>query len=137
MAQFIEFLVNHWILSGLWLGLFVTLILYIQAKAGSALSPQQAVMLVNRQDGVILDIRDSKAFDGGHIVDAINIPLAKLKERVRELEKFREKPLVVVCQLGQQSGDAVKLLEENGYSAVSRMRGGMNEWQTQGLPAVK
>ena len=137
MAQFIEFLMNHWILSGLWLGLFVTLVLYLQAKAGSALTPQQVTMLVNRQDGIILDIRDSKAFDGGHIVDAINIPLAKLKERLKELEKFREKPLVVVCQLGQQSGDAVKLLEESGFSTVSRMRGGMTEWQTQGLPAVK
>jgi rhodanese-related sulfurtransferase len=137
MAQFVEFLVNHWILSGLWLGLFVILMLYLQAKAGSALSPQQVTLLVNRQDGVIVDIRDSKIFDGGHIVDAINIPLAKLKERLRELEKFREKPVVVVCQLGQQSGDAVKLLEENGFRAVSRMRGGMTEWQTQGLPAVK
>ena len=137
MAQFIEFLMNHWILSGLWLGLFITLIVYLQAKAGSALSPQQATLVVNRQDGVILDIRDSKAFEGGHIVDAVNIPLAKLKERLRELEKFHDKPLVVVCQLGQQSGDAVKLLEENGFSAVSRMRGGMAEWQTQGLPAVK
>ncbi len=137
MAQFVEFLVNHWILSGLWLGLFVILMLYLQAKAGSALSPQQVTLLVNRQDGVIVDIRDSKVFDGGHIVDAINIPLAKLKERLRELEKFREKPVVVVCQLGQQSGDAVKLLEENGFRAVSRMRGGMTEWQTQGLPAVK
>jgi rhodanese-related sulfurtransferase len=137
MAQFIEFLMNHWILSGLWLGLSVTFILYLQAKAGSALSPQQATLLVNRQDGVILDIRDSKAFENGHIVDAINIPLAKLKERLKELEKFRDKPLVVVCQLGQQSGDAVKLLEENGFSAVYRMRGGMAEWQTQGLPAIK
>ncbi len=137
MAQFVEFLVNHWILSGLWLGLFVILMLYLQARAGSALSPQQVTLLVNRQDGVIVDIRDSKVFDGGHIVDAINIPLAKLKERLRELEKFREKPVVVVCQLGQQSGDAVKLLEENGFRAVSRMRGGMTEWQTQGLPAVK
>jgi rhodanese-related sulfurtransferase len=137
MAQFVEFLVNHWILSGLWLGLFFILMLYLQAKAGSALSPQQVTLLVNRQDGVIVDIRDSKIFDGGHIVDAINIPLAKLKERLRELEKFREKPVVVVCQLGQQSGDAVKLLEENGFRAVSRMRGGMTEWQTQGLPAVK
>jgi rhodanese-related sulfurtransferase len=111
--------------------------LYLKAKAGSSLSPQQATMLVNRQDGVILDIRDNKTYDNGHIVDAVNIPFAKLKERLKELEKFRDKPLVVVCQLGQQSGDAVKILEENGFTAVSRMKGGMTEWQTQGLPAVK
>lgn len=137
MARFLEFLLNHWVLSGIWLGLLITLILYIKAKAGSALSPHQATLLVNRQNGVILDIRDKKTFDAGHIVDAINIPSAKLGERVTELEKFRDKPLVVVCQLGQQSGDAVKLLEEKGFSSVSRMHGGITEWTTQGLPLVK
>lgn len=137
MERFIEFALNHWILSGIWLGLIVTLILYFKLKAGSALSPYQATLLVNRQEGVILDVRDKKNFEGGHIVDAINIPLAKLKERLSDLDKFKEKPLVVVCQMGQQSGDAVKMLEENGFTSVSRMKGGMTEWQTQGLPAVK
>ncbi len=137
MEKIFEFLLNHWILSGLWLGIVVTLILYIKAKAGSALSPQQATLLVNRQDGVILDIRDKKAFEAGHIVDAVNIPLAKLGERSSELEKFREMPLVVVCNMGQQSGEAVKLLEEKGFTEVSRMSGGMTEWSSQGLPTVK
>ena len=137
MAQFIEFLVNHWILSGIWLGLVVTLVMYLTAKAGDALSPHQATLLVNRENAVFLDIRDKKAFDGGHIVDAINIPSAKLKDRMVELEKYRDKPLVVVCQMGHQSGEAVKTLTENGFSAVNRMKGGMTEWQTQGLPTVK
>ena len=137
MAQFTEFLINHWILSGLWLALVITLLYYLNAKAGDALSLQQTVMLVNREHGVIVDIRDKKAFDGGHIVDAINIPSAKLKDRLAELNKFKEKPLVVVCQLGSQSGDAIKTLEENGFTSVSRMSGGMAEWQAQGLPAVK
>ncbi len=137
MAQFIEFLVNHWILSGIWLGLVVTLVMYLTAKAGDALSPHQATLLVNRENAVFLDIRDKKAFDGGHIVDAINIPSAKLKDRMVELEKYRDKPLVVVCQMGHQSGEAVKTLTENGFSAVNRMKGGMTEWQSQGLPAVK
>jgi len=137
MARFLEFLLNHWVLSGIWLGLIVTLILYMKAKAGSALSPHQATLLVNRQDGVILDIRDKKTFDAGHIVDAVNIPFTKLGERATELEKYRDKPLVVVCQLGQQSGEAVKLLEEKGFSNASRMHGGMTEWTSQGLPAVK
>lgn len=137
MAQFLEFFIKHWILSGLWLGLVITFVLYLKAKAGSSLSPQQATMLVNRENGVVVDIRDKKTYDGGHIVDAINIPLAKLKDKITELEKYREKPLVVVCQMGHQSGEAVKLLEESGFASVTRMSGGMTEWQTQGLPAVK
>ncbi len=137
MEQFIEFLLNHWILSGLWMAIAITLLIYIRAKAGNSISPYQATLLVNREDAVLLDIRDIKTFESGHIVDAINIPLAKLGERTKELEKFRDKPLIVVCQMGHQSGDAVKILEEKGFSSVSRMSGGMAEWQTQSLPTVK
>ena len=60
--------------------------MYLTAKAGDALSPHQATLLVNRENAVFLDIRDKKAFDGGHIVDAINIPSAKLKDRMVELK---------------------------------------------------
>ena len=137
MAQFFEFLLNHWILSGVWLALFITLIIYLKAKSGKALSPHMATLLINREDGIIVDIRDRKAFEAGHIVDAIHIPLAKLKDRVVELDKYKSKPLVVVCQMGQHSGEAVRILEEHGFANVARMSGGMTEWQTQGLPAVK
>ena len=137
MALFIEFLINHWILTGLWLSLAITLVIYLKSKAGSGLSPHQTTLLVNRKNGVILDIRDKKAYESGHIVDAINIPLAKLTERLVELEKYNEKPLVVVCQMGNHSSDAVKILEEKGHTSISRMNGGMTEWQTQGLPAVR
>jgi rhodanese-related sulfurtransferase len=137
MTQFLEFLMNHWILSGLWLAISITLVLYLKAKSGTALSPYQATLLVNNKQGVFLDIRDRKAFEGGHIVDAINIPLAKLKERIVEMDKYKDRPVIVVCQMGHQAGEAVKILEEHGLETVSRMSGGMTEWQTQGLPAVK
>lgn len=137
MARIFEFLANHWILTGLWLGIFVTLVMYMKAKSGKALSPHETTLLVNRGNALLLDIRDKKAFEGGHIVDAINIPLARLKERVKELEKHKDKPVVVICQIGHQSGEAVKILEEHGFTAVTRMSGGMAEWQNQGLPAVK
>ena len=137
MTRFFEFLVNHWILSGLWLVLFAALIAYVNSKSGKSVSPHQATLLINKQDGVFLDIRERKEFDKGHIVDAINIPLAKLHERITELEKKKDVPIVVVCQMGQQSGQAVKALEAKGFSQVSRMSGGLNEWQLQNLPLVK
>jgi len=137
MARFLEFLVTHWILTGLWLAIVITLVMYLKAKAGKAISPHQATLLVNRENARVLDIRDTKVFESGHIVDAINIPLLKLKERVVELDKYREQPMVIVCQMGHQSGDAVKILEEHGFTSVARMSGGMTEWQTQSLPTVK
>lgn len=137
MARFFEFLVNHPVLSGLWLVLFATLIVYLNGKSGKAVSPQQATLLVNREDGVILDIRERKEFERGHIVDAVNIPLAKLQERLVELDRKRQQPLVVVCQMGQHSGEAVRLLEAAGFPRVTRMAGGMNEWLAQNLPLVR
>ncbi|HAY45136.1 MAG TPA: rhodanese-like domain-containing protein [Gammaproteobacteria bacterium] len=136
MQRFLEFIINHWILASLWIVIFIALIAYLQKKAGKTVGIHEATRLINQDDGVILDIRDKKVFDKGHIVNAINIPLAKLDERITELEKNKNNPLIVVCQMGHQSGDAVKKLEVKGYSQVSRMTGGMAEWQTQGLPLV-
>jgi rhodanese-related sulfurtransferase len=137
MARFFEFLINHWMLSGLWAVLFAALILYINSKSAKSVSPHQATMLVNRDNGVIVDVRERKDFEKGHIVDAINIPLAKFSERLVELEKKKEHPIIVVCQIGHQASDAVRQLEERGFTKVSKMSGGISEWQAQNLPVVR
>ncbi len=136
MERFLEFLINHWVLTSLWLVIFIALIAYLQKKAVKTVGIHETTRLINQEDGVILDIRDKKLFDKGHIVNAVNIPLVKLDERITELEKNKNNPLIVVCQMGHQSGEAVKKLEAKGYSQVSRMTGGITEWQTQGLPLV-
>ena len=136
MAQFVEFVGNHWILSGLWLALFATFIL-LRSKTGSqSVSSNQAVLLINRKDGVVLDIRDKKEFETGHIVDAINIPSGKLAARLPELEKFKDRPVIVVCKMGQHSGDACRTLTNAGFGQVVRMQGGMAEWRGLGMPVV-
>jgi len=136
MERFLEFLINHWILTSLWVIIFAALLAYLQKKGVKAVGIHEATRLINQSNGLILDIRDKKVFDKGHIVNAINIPLAKLEERMIELEKNKNNPLIVVCQMGHQSGDGVKKLEAQGYSQVYKMSGGMAEWQTQGLPLV-
>src|SRR5688572_4051174 len=137
MARFLDFLVNHWILSGLWLAIATMLLAYLNSKTAKSVSPQAAAILVNKADGTFLDIRERKDFEKGHIVDAINIPLAKLHERIAELEKKKETPLIVVCQMGHHSGEAVKILQAKGFTTVFKMFGGMNEWSLQNLPVVK
>ncbi len=136
MERFLEFFINHWVLTGLWLVLFAALFAYLQKKAGKTVSTHEATRLINQDSGFILDIREKKVFDKGHIVNAINIPLVKLEERITELEKNKNNPFIVVCQMGHQSGEGVKKLEAKGYPLVFRMTGGMTEWQTQGLPLV-
>ncbi len=111
--------------------------IYHQRTGASSVGPQKAVMLINRQGAVVVDVREKKEFDTGHIVDSINIPLAKLKQRLSELRKHKEKPVVVVCKLGQHSGDAAKTLQESGYAEVFRLSGGLTEWKAQSLPLVQ
>jgi rhodanese-related sulfurtransferase len=137
MARFLDFLVTHWILSGLWLAIATLLLAYLNSKTAKSVSPQAAAILVNKADGAFLDIRERKDFEKGHIVDAINIPLAKLQERITELEKNKETPLIVVCQMGHHSGEAVKILQAKGFTTVFKMFGGMAEWNAQNLPVVK
>lgn len=137
MAQFIEFLGNHWILTSLWLLTVIAIIFYHQRTGSSSVRPQEAVMMINRKDAVVVDVRDKKEFDKGHIVDAINIPLAKLKQRTAELKKHRDKPVLVVCKMGQQSGEAAKVLMEAGHNEVYKLAGGVTEWKAQSLPLVQ
>ena len=137
MVQFLEFIGNHWILSGVWLVLILAVVFQLKASASKSVGPQQAVMLINRSDAVVVDVRDKKEFDSGHIVDAINIPLAKFDQRMAELTKHKEKPVVVVCKMGQQSSDACKKLTTAGFAQVSKLGGGITEWKAQSLPLIQ
>lgn len=137
MALFIEFLVQQWILVAALLAAVGMLIFHETRKAGPALSPQQAINLVNAEQGVFLDIREPSEFKQGHIVDAVNVPLSKLTSREGELERWREHPVIVVCKMGQTAGAAAKQLRAAGFSRVYKMAGGMLEWNSLQLPKVK
>lgn len=136
MAQFVEFIGNHLILASLWLMTAGAIFFYHQRTGSKGVSPQGAVMLINRQDAVVVDIRDKKDFDTGHIVDAIHIPLINLKQRAVELQKHKTKPVIIACKLGQHAGEAAKILLDEGYENVVKLSGGMSEWKAQSLPLV-
>ena len=136
MALFLEFLAQQWVLVGAILVLFVLLIMHESRRSGPSLSPQQAINLVNGEKGLFVDLRDAGEFKKGHIVGAVNIPAAKLTERMAEREKSRDKPLVLVCKMGQQSGAAGKQLKAANYERVYKMSGGMMEWGNLQLPTV-
>lgn len=106
------------------------------AKGGEKLSCQQVVQAVNGKKAVLLDVRDSKEFETGHLVDSLNIPHNKINDSLKQLEKHRQKRIIVVDKMGQHSGAVVKSLVAEGFDAV-RMGGGISEWQQDGLPLVK
>ena len=137
MDQFFEFITNNPLLAGafvLLLGLFIR---NEMRRGGQTVTAQQLVDLINREGAVVVDVRDKKEFREGHIVDSLNIPHTALGDRLRELEKFREKPLVIACKMGQHSGTAGTVLRKAGFENVARLRGGLTEWRGQNLPVVK
>ncbi len=136
MALFLEFLAQQWILASALLVVIALLIVHEARKSGPSLSPQQAINVVNSADGVFVDLREAAEFRKGHIVSAINIPSAKLLERMVELEKHKDKPIVLVCKMGQQSSAAGKQLKDANYGQVYKMTGGMMEWGNLQLPTV-
>lgn len=100
-------------------------------------SSAEALQLINHKDALILDIREAGEFSKGHILNSKSIPLGKLGERIGELERYREKPVVIVCNSGQKSASACVLLGKRGFVQVYNLAGGMLAWQKAGLPLEK
>ena len=126
MERVFEFLTSHPYLVGVFVVLLGLFIRNETQRGGASVSAQQLVELVNREDAVIVDVRDKKEFDAGHIVDSINVPHGSLESHVDELKKFVDRPLVVACKMGQHSG-AAELRQhpaEVGLGAAIAVAGG-------------
>lgn len=92
--------------------------------------------MLNKDEAVLIDLREPADFKAGHISGAINIPFKKVESRMDEMEKFREKNVVLVDKMGQHAGAAGRSLREKGFT-IYRLQGGMAEWNGQNLPVVK
>jgi rhodanese-related sulfurtransferase len=82
----------------------------------------------------ILDVREPDEWTAGHIPNATLIPLGGLQNRLTELPKDRQ--IVVVCRSGNRSATGRDILLKAGFSQVTSMSGGMNQWSAAGYPIV-
>jgi rhodanese-related sulfurtransferase len=137
MDRLFEFVVNHYILVSVFVALLLALLVLESRRGGAKISAQGAVTLINKDEAVVLDIRDRKDFNEGRITGSVNIPLNSLKSRVNELSKHKDKQIIVVDKMGQHSAMAVKYLKEEGFTNVVRLNGGIADWKASNLPLVK
>jgi len=100
-------------------------------------TPNEAVLLINRSDAIVLDVRDDAEFAGGHLPEARHIPLKQLAGRLAELEKFKDKPILVHCQAGARAASACGILRQHAFAQVYNLQGGINAWVEAKLPVVK
>ncbi|MBB3184515.1 rhodanese-related sulfurtransferase [Halomonas fontilapidosi] len=136
--QLFEFVQNHPLLVGAFLLVLTAWIAYeVRNSSSGGVTSGEATQLINREDAVVLDLRESGDFKAGHIAGARNIPQSKLDERMRELDKFKDKPIIVACKHGQSAGAAQAKLTKAGFERALKLKGGMAQWQADGLPVVK
>jgi rhodanese-related sulfurtransferase len=105
--------------------------------SGNSVNPAEATLLINREDAHILDVREADEFAAGHLPDAQNIPTGKLVERIAELEKFKDKPIIVCCASGMRSNKACAELKKQGFEKLHNLAGGVDAWVGAGYPVKK
>lgn len=104
---------------------------------GGRVSPSQATQLINKQNAVIVDVREPGEFALGHLPNAKNLPLGNLAAQLDGIAKDKATPVIAVCQSGMRSNRACSAIKKAGYSQVVNLDGGMSAWQNAGLPVVK
>lgn len=136
MDRLFEFIGNHWELVGIFTFFLIALLWDNNKRSGQSVSPAEATLKINKENALVLDIREPKDFNAGHLASAMNIPYAKLSDRLSELDKHKERPIILVCKTGQTVSMAGKMLQEKGFNTL-RLSGGMMEWNNQNLPVVR
>ena len=141
MEQLMVLANDNPLLSLAWVGIFVALIvvtILIKMSPIKQLSPQELTFLVNREEGVVVDIRAAKEFKSSHILEAVNFSTEKAnKNDFVSLEKYKDKPIIVVCAAGMTATKVANQLLKAGYANVNLLKGGMNAWVGAGLPVAK
>lgn len=103
----------------------------------NSISVNEATLLINRQDALILDVRETAEWSAGHIPNSRHIALGHLEKRLSEIEKHKDKPVIVICASGNRSGTGCRLLRKAGFQQVNNLAGGIGAWGDAGLPMTK
>jgi len=109
----------------------------LMGSGANDVNPAAATLLINREDAQVIDVREAEEFAAGHLPDAKNVPLAKLADRINEIERFKDKPVIVCCASGMRSGKACGELRKLGFAKVNNLSGGIDAWVGAGYPVKK
>ncbi len=141
MQEYIDFFQNNMILSLVWLGLLIAVIsmtIKTSSAAYKTISAQQVTHLINKEEGVVVDIRSKDDFKRGHIIDSYHVLPTDIKEaRYPSLEKKKQSPIILVCKLGNTAQQSANELVKAGFENVHVLKGGISSWQEANLPLIR
>ena len=131
-----DFLTNNWML------MLVALtsggaLLWPVLSQGKGLNVAEAVLLMNRDKAVVIDVCEPGEYAAGHINGARNVPLAQLEAQLPSVVKSKTTPLILVCQAGVRSGRALGVARKLGYENAQSLAGGLKAWQAASMPLAK
>lgn len=106
-------------------------------SGGNRISVNEATLLINRQDALVVDVRETAEWSAGHIPNARHIALGHLSKHLSEIDKHKDKPVIMVCASGNRSSAACGVLRKAGFQQVFNLQGGMHAWGDAGLPMTK
>lgn len=140
MHEYIEFIIKNYLLFGALAATLIAIswIEFQRVTSGvKHLSANEAVRLMNRDDAIVIDVREDAEVREGTIGKAKHIPLNVLGKRLSELEKHKDKIIIVYCRSGDRSARACRQLRQAGFENVVNLRGGMIAWREAKLPVRK
>lgn len=130
-----EFLQENWI----WVSIATVsgaLLLWsvLSGRGVQEVSPVQATLLINREDALLLDVREGSEWKSGHVPGARHVALSQFESQLSELDKFKDHPVIICCAAGNRSAVACGKLKKAGFSKVFSLAGGIEAWKDAKLP---
>lgn len=139
--QIQQFIANHSIMVGAWVALFVAVIFTFYKAATckyQIVNNAEATRLVNKEDGVVLDLRSDGEFNIGHILGSIQALPSDLKAgKAVHIEKYKETPVILVDVNGLTVGGIAEAMVKQGFNKVYVLKDGILGWRAANLPTVK
>ncbi|TFZ03941.1 rhodanese-like domain-containing protein [Ramlibacter humi] len=133
-----DFVINNWMLIAV-AAVSGGLLLWpvIRGSAASGLTPAAAVLLINREKAVVVDVGEADEFAAGHVGGARHVPLGQLEEQLPLTVKNKALPVVFVCASGGRASRAVAIAKKLGYEQAQALAGGLKAWKEANLPVEK
>jgi rhodanese-related sulfurtransferase len=134
----VNFFIDNWMLISV-ATMSGAMLLWPVIKGGTSggLSTAAAVLLINREKAVVVDVRETEEFAIGHVGGARNVPLGQLEQRLPEVVKNKTVPLLLVCENGARANRALATAKKLGYDKAQVIAGGLKAWKEANLPVEK
>ncbi|HEX5209260.1 MAG TPA: rhodanese-like domain-containing protein [Steroidobacteraceae bacterium] len=136
LVQYIQ--VNHWLVIATVIVLVLVIVFELRARAESfaAVTPQDAIRLMNR-GAVVIDLRPAEQYAAGHLAGARRMDGGQILKAGDTLKKYKQKPLIVYDESGSLGGSTARQLKQQGFLQAFNLRGGLAAWRSDNLPLEK